>query len=107
MASRSEYRLEYTPIAYEDLDNIFAYIALELQEPETAFNLIERIEEAVLKLLEFPYKAQEVRDILLANKGYRMLVVDHFSVFYIVDEQSQVINIRRILYGKRNFQWLL
>ncbi|MCL2812163.1 MAG: type II toxin-antitoxin system RelE/ParE family toxin [Clostridia bacterium] len=107
MGQRDKYRVAYAPTAYTDLDELFAYIAHELHEPDTAFNLIERIEAFILKLQDFPYKAPIARDALLANKGYRMLTVENFAVFYLVDDEKQAISIRRIVYGKRNFQWLL
>jgi len=107
MGQRDKYQLAYAPTADTDLDELFAYIAHELQEPDTAYNLIERIEASILKLQYFPYKAPIARDPLLASKGYRMLTVENFAVFYLVDDEKKAISIRRIVYGKRNFQWLL
>lgn len=107
MDAKNKYRLEYAPAVYEDLDEIFSYISTELQEPDTAYNLIERIEAAVLTIPCFPYKSPVARDAMLANKGYRMLTVENFAVFYLVDDDNQTVSIRRVLYGKRNFRWLL
>lgn len=107
MAEKNEYRLEYTPLAYEDLDEILGYIAIELQVPDTAVLQIERIEAAIAALPAFPHKAPIARDVMLARKGVRMLTVDNFAVFYLVDDKRLVVSIRRILYGKRNYQWML
>ena len=107
MGARHRFSLEYAPIAYEDLDEIFAYISSELQVPNAALNLLEAMEEAVEKLRMFPYKYQVARDALLASKGYRMLPIENFAVFYLVDDEQQIVSIRRVLYGKRNFGWLL
>ena len=107
MGGKNNFKLEYAPIAYEDLDEIFAYIATELQEPNAAMNLINEMEAAILKIPEFPYKWPIARDAILANKGYRMLPVENFAVFYFVDSEKEIVSIRRILYGKRNFRWLL
>jgi hypothetical protein len=34
-------------------------------------------------------------------------MVDNFAVFYLVDDERQVVSICRVLYEKRNFRWLL
>ena len=107
MGARNKFFLEYAPVVYEDLDEIFAYISSEIQDPNAAMSLLEAIENAILKLLEFPYKYQVARDAMLANKGYRMLPVENFAVFYLVDDERQSVSIRRVVYGKRNFKWLL
>lgn len=107
MGVKNDFKVEFAPIAYDDLDEIFAYISTELQEPDAAMNLIMAIEAAILKIPAFPYKYPVARDAMLANKGYRMLPVENFAVFYLVDDERQIVSIRRVLYGKRNFKWLL
>jgi len=107
MGAKSNFQIEYAPAAYDDLDEIFTYIVTELQEPDAAIRIIEAIETAILKLSQFPYMYAVARDAMLANKGYRMLTVENFAVFYLVNDERQIIGIRRILYGKRNFKWLL
>jgi len=107
MAAKNDFDVEYAPIAYDDLDEIFAYIVGELQAPDAAFCLIDAIEASILKLSEFPYKYPVTRDAILAHKGYRMMPVENFAVFYFVNDEQQIVSIRRVLYGKRNFKWLL
>lgn len=41
----------------------------------------------------------------LARKGYRILIVDDYLVFYVMAD-DEVIEIRRILSGKRDYQFL-
>ena len=107
MGAKSSFKIEYAPIAYDDLDEILVYIATELQEPNAASRPIEATEAAIMKLPDFPYKCPVARDAMLANKGCRTLFVENFAVFYLVDDERKTISIRRVLYGKRNFKWLL
>jgi plasmid stabilization system protein ParE len=107
MGASNDFKIEYAPIAYDDLDEILAYISTELQEPEAAIRLIMAIEAAILRIPAFPYKHPVARDAMLANKGYRMLTVENFAIFYLVDDERHNVGIRRILYGRRNFKWLL
>lgn len=46
-----------------------------------------------------------MKNPVLRAKGYRMLTVHKYLVFYIV--KAQTVEIRRILYGKRQFELLL
>lgn len=50
--------------ALRDLDGIYDYIAHALSEPETALNLVGRIEDAILSLESFPYRCAE------RNRGF-------------------------------------
>ena len=97
--------LKFTPEAKTDMFDIFEYISEELSAPTTATNLIDKIERACQRLTLFPLSCPIPRDGTLAKKGYRMLVVDNFIVFYKVDDVSVIM--MRILYGKRNYKNLL
>ena len=39
--------------------------------------------------------------------GYRKLVVKNYVVFYLIDEKNKVVEIGRILYGRRDWLSLL
>jgi len=46
-----------------------------------------------------------LKDTQLRLKGYRGLVVDNYIVFYVV--KNNIVQIRRIIYRKRYYEWLL
>lgn len=101
------YKIRYTPLAYEDLDEIDTYISETLLNPQAAENLLDEMEKSIRQLEQFPYVGSEVEDSSLSDKGYRKLVVQNYLIFYIVDlEQKQVV-IMRILYGAREYHNLL
>jgi len=64
-----------------------------------------RIEKNILKLENFPLIGIVPRIRHLALKGYRMLIVDDYLIFYVISSK-EIIEIRRILSGKRNYQFL-
>jgi len=99
------YSYEFTPIAEQDLHDIFDYISLELDSPQAADRLIDRIQAAVEAVCDFPFSRPLLNDETLHDKGYRIIVVDNFNVFYIVKNQSIII--QRVLYGRRNYDALL
>ena len=52
-----------------------------------------------------PERCPRSRDLALAAKGYRYLVVGNYLVFYVI--VGPAVQIRRILYAKRDYKQLL
>lgn len=98
-----KYRIEYLPIAEQDLSDIIEYITLD--SPKSSLKLLEEIDELISKLEDFPYMGITPRDTRLQRLNYRIIVVSSYLVFYVVKDDS--VEIRRILHGKRKYQFLL
>ena len=99
------YRYEFSPLAEWDLNDIFDYISLELSSPQAAERLIDNIQTAIEQVCDFPFSRPLVSNKVLRKKGYRLLVVQNFNLFYIVECHTVII--RRILYSRRNYESLL
>ena len=52
-----------------------------------------------------PERCPRPRDLALAAKGYRYLIVENYLIFYVVS--GGTVQIRRILYGRRDYRALL
>ena len=102
---RKKYSYRFSELANDDLLGIFDYISYELYSPQAASNLIDRIEEQIERLCDFPLSCALVQDTVLRAKGYRRLVVNNFNIFYLVEDH--LIIIERVLYGKRSYENLL
>jgi len=98
-----KYKIEYLPIAQEDLIDIFEYIKDD--NPDAAANFIERIDKAVSKLELFPLLGTIPKDERLQKVGYRMLVIGNYLAFYVI--RGNIIEIRRIIHGSRKYSFLL
>lgn len=48
-----------------------------------------------------------VADEMLAYKGIRKIMMDNYIVFFIVNEESKIVTIVRILYGRYDWMNLL
>lgn len=94
-----EYSVCYSDEAYDDLRNIYNYIALIKREHVSARNLINVIVEATCLLNTFPYKHPEVT---YQTINARCLIVKNQIVFYSVDETNDVVNVLRILSCKQD-----
>ncbi len=98
-----KYRIRYLKTAECDLYGIFDYISRN--NPEAAASLLEKIDNSISYLETNPEMGVVPRDSHLREKGYRMLVVDQYLVFYVIKGNKVVI--RRILHGARKYEFLL
>jgi toxin ParE1/3/4 len=98
----NKFRIEYLPIADKDLTEIIEYILID--KPNAAIILIDDVDKAISKLAFFPYMGHIPKDQRLIQLNYRMLVVGNYLVFYVV--YGGVVEIRRILHGKRRYDFL-
>lgn len=103
--SNEKYNINYLPIAIKDLEKIIDYI--QTDNPDAALKLLEKIDESISQLKDFPYKGRSPKDDHLQSKDYRILVVKSYLVFYVVNKNYNEVEIRRILHGKRKYEFLL
>ncbi|MFP3154038.1 type II toxin-antitoxin system RelE/ParE family toxin [Lachnospiraceae bacterium ZAX-1] len=94
-----DYHIRYTPLAYEDLDEIDTYISEKLCNPIAAQHLMEAMETSIHRLQGHPLIGAKVNGPYLESKGYRKLAVEHYLVFYLVNSQQHEVIIMRVLYG--------
>jgi len=98
-----KYRLLIFPAAKQDLQDIIDYVN-ELS-PDAAHKLYDEIVEGVGSLSQMPGRCPLLKNPVLRVKGYRVLIVHNYLVFYVVNGNR--VEIRRILYGRRKYEFLL
>ena len=99
----SKYGLKFTPKAADDLDEIFDYITARLFAETAAELLMDKIEDAFIRLKDFPFSCSFVFDEPLKSRGYRKLIIDNYIAFYLIDEFEKLVVIMRVLYGASNY----
>ncbi len=97
------YKLEYLPLALQDMEEIASYISHNLQNPYAAESLSVKLVEAADSILTFPYAHPAYQPIKSLRWDYRKLSVENYLMFYWVDESSQKVTIARVIYAKRNY----
>ena len=102
--SKNSYSLKFTPKASNDLEEIYIYISEKLFADAAANNLLEKIENSIMRLKDCPSSCSLVSDELLKSKGYRKLIVENYIVFHLINESEKQVVIMRILYGAQNYQ---
>lgn len=101
MSSKSH--IHYLPIAQKDLSEIIEYI--QLDNPSAALEFLNTFDNTVSLLPDFPLMGKVPRDKRLEHLRYRILVIGNYLLFYVIS--GHVIEIRRILHGKRKYDFLL
>ena len=92
-----QYKIQITDTALSDMEEIYNYIAEQLQAPEAAMRQYNRIVDAIETLDTFPerVKLMETEEELVL--GLRQLPVDNYSVFFHITEERAII--RNVLYS--------
>lgn len=97
------YKVKIYATAKQDLRDIVAY--LNTLSPEAAVRYYDQLVQEIAGLGQFPERCPHPRDLALKAKGYRYLLVKNYCVFYVI--QGDTVQIRRILYARRDYGSLL
>ena len=83
-----KYKIQLNARAYRDLEEIFEYIANDLQSPEYAKGQTDRLWKSLKTLEIFP--------------SSRQLLIDNYLAIFKIDEQRKIVKIITIQYQGRN-----
>lgn len=100
----AHYKVDVSEPAENDLMDVVRYIASHLSAPVPALHMMELLETAMAGLSDMPQRYPFVADERLSQMGYRKLILKNYIVFFSIDEKNKVVNVERILYGRRD--WL-
>ena len=98
-------KIQVTPQARNDLQEIRKYITNELQNPSAAANAVKRITTRIRGLAAFPAMGASLSSIVDIETDYRLLSCGSYTAFYRYDNKA--VYIIRILYSRREWQNLL
>ena len=104
---RDRYEVILETTAVLDLHGILDYITNVLKAPESAQRVFLSIEEKVMSLDFMPARHNIVREEPYASMGVRIMPVENYTAFYIIDEPKREVHVLRILYNRREWQNLL
>ena len=99
-------KIEYSPKALKDLDEIWDYIAHDLNNAIAAQHTIDGILDTVDLLSEFPESGQKLIFDGGLESGFRFVLYKKYMAFYRIQAEN-VIYIDRVVYGGRDHLQLL
>ena len=100
-----KYDLIITPLAMGDIESITDY--LNTFSPNISLNYYENIDQAIFSLSTMPERCALVRNESLREKGYRWISARNYTIYFVVDNQNNVVRIERVLYSKREYDVIL
>ncbi len=86
-----KYMIDITPKALSNMEGIYNYIALDLLSPDNAIKQYNRIVDAIFTLEELPARIKIMESAFGQERTFRQLIVDNFSVIYVIDNDHVVI----------------
>ena len=98
-----KYEVIITPSAQKDLTEIKSYFTNVLKTSSNS--IFEKFLEQVKNLKVHPFTYKVHQDPLLKLVGYRIIPIDNYLIFYVI--KSNIVQIHRVLYAKRNYLQLL
>ena len=100
-----KFTLRYLPLFKDDLEQTILYISDVLHNPKSAEKLLDDVEDAIMKRLQYPLSFEPYHSLWEHKHEYYKIPVGNFFVFYVIIDN--VIEVRRFIYGKRDFESLL
>jgi toxin ParE1/3/4 len=104
---QTNYKVIYSPVALDDLRNIYSYIAFILLVPDTAKKQVNRIRKEIRSLDLCPERNSVVEWEPWKSMGMRMVPVDNYCVYYLVDKEKMIVLVDRVFYGGRDVEHII
>jgi addiction module RelE/StbE family toxin len=101
------YKLDFLPIAKQDMTEIVNYISHELYNPAAAEKLADEMIKTAESLVNFPYVHAVYKTVKPLKNEYRKLPVKNYIIFYWINEKKKQITIARVIYTRRDYKKLL
>ena len=98
-------KIHYTVESQRDLDEIWDYIASDLQNVSAAERIVNRIMDDVDHLENHAEMGAPLSSIADIESDYRFLVTGSYLTFYRVRDND--IYVDRVLYGRRDYLRIL
>ena len=100
---------KYTQLFYDDLNNIVDYIADKKKNPTAALNLLDKIEEAISKRTPIADSFKSIDSKKDRENKYYKISVGNYYIFYVIinNEDKDIVEYRRVLYNKRNWETII
>ena len=100
-----EYNVVMSVTAENDLDDVVEY--LSNFSPNIARRYYDEIMVKALSLAFMPQRCPFVQDDALREKGYQWLFVRNYTIFFIIDEENDIVDIQAIMYSGREYTAIL
>lgn len=95
------FEVYFSSAAQNDIEQIFDYISITLCSPIAAKNLMEKFQESVNTLSDFPEAFALCQDEPWILRKVRSIPVGNYRLFYHVNHDKREVVILRIFYYRQ------
>jgi len=100
-----EYNVVLSETAENDLDEVVEYLGNF--SANIARSYYDEIMVKAFSLAFMPHRCSFVQDDALRAKGYRWLFVRNYTIFFVIDDTNNVVDIQAVMYSGREYTALL
>ena len=97
-----EYKVKITKQAKYFLKNIFDYVAINLESPDTAKNLLAIFKKEIKSLSFMPSRIKLTDEEPWRSRGIHRMKVKNYYVYFWINENKKQVFITSVVYSKRN-----
>lgn len=109
--AEKKYKVRFIPLFEWDLAEITDYITYHLRNTQAAYLLVGEIEKAIMERLACPESFEPYPSTKDRKYPYYRIYVKNFVIYYVViddeDDEFKIMEVRRIIYNKREKRKLL
>ena len=99
----SHYDVDFSKTAESDYLGVVSYVARTLNNPSAAETLIEKVDDAIERLSDFPESSPLCADERLSSEGVRFARAGQYLLFYVFDEGSRKVTIVAFLHSLTDY----
>ena len=103
--ANNKYTIKYTETFVNQFKHIMQYFTDKLQNRIAAENFYKEVITEIEKRRENPKSFEIYKSTKQRESDYYRIYVKNYTIFYVVNDN--IMEIRRILYSRRNFKNLL
>ena len=97
------YQIIRTEKADNQLRDLLYYIADDSGDVEIALSYLNKLEDAIMRLSDFPDLGSRPRYAILKKQGFRVLIVEKSLVFYKTNHIHKEVIIYAIVDGRQDY----
>lgn len=107
--AETKYWLRYLPLFYQELEQKVLYIANKLCNEQAANELIDAVETAILERVPVAESFEPYHSLKERRYPYYRIYVKNYVIYYVVIDEGdeKIMEVRRFLYNKQNYEKLL
>ncbi len=103
--AKNKYKINYTDTFIKQFNNILKYFIYKLQNKIAAESFYDEVVKEIESRSENPESFEKYNSKRKRKNTYYRIYVKNYTIFYVV--KNNTMEIRRILYSKRNFDNLI